>query len=206
MQTNTPPRDEELYGLLDFLRRAEALKSTMRTTWTRTGRQESTAEHSWRLSLFAMLVSRRYPELDAKRLLELSIVHDLGEAINGDIPAPEQCGDKSDGERADFEELIRPLDAGIQRWLLELWEDYEYARTAEARLIKALDKLETVLQQAQGTNPQSFDYAFNLGYGVKYTNVDDFIRAVREAADAETQNCVYARQAVRGERVEEPDS
>ncbi len=144
--------DDSMFGLLDFLRRSEALKSTLRTTWSRNGRQESTAEHSWRLCLMAMLISRQYPELDALRILQLCIIHDLGETINGDISAPEQTGAKDVQEHEDMEDLLRPLPEDVQDELMSLWEEYEYARTPEARLVKAMDKLETLLQQTQGAN------------------------------------------------------
>lgn len=180
--------------LLDFLRRAEALKSTLRATWTQSGRQESTAEHSWRLCLFAMLVSREYPELDALKILHLCIVHDLGETIHGDIPAPEQKGPKDEQERIDMVDLLRPLPEDIQEEIMDLWEEYESAKTPEARLVKALDKLETLLQHAQGVNPPDFDYAFNLNYGAQYTGMDGFVRALRSAVDLETESCLLSRR------------
>ncbi|WP_147820782.1 HD domain-containing protein [Salidesulfovibrio onnuriiensis] len=183
-----------IFSILDFLRRAEGLKSTLRSSWTRSGRQESTAEHSWRLSLFALLVSQHYPELDALRLLQLCIVHDLGETINGDIPAPEQDGSKAVQEREDMRDLLRPLPRDMQGEFMALWEEYERAETPEARVVKALDKLETLLQQTQGINPSGFDYAFNLGYGVKYTGIDGIIRDLRAAIDEETACCLHARQ------------
>lgn len=191
------PKDTDInsvYSLLDFVRRAESLKSTLRTTWTQSGRQESTAEHSWRLSLFAMLVSEKYPELDTLKVLKLCIIHDLGEAINGDIPAPEQKGVKTEQEEADLIDLLRPLQPKMQYEILELWKEYEGACTPEARIVKALDKLETILQQAQGTPPSSFDYSFNLSYGTRYTAVDEFINEIRAAADAETESCMLAQK------------
>ncbi len=183
-----------LVEILDFLRRAERLKSTLRSSWARNGRQESTAEHSWRLSLFGMLISRYYPHLDTLRILQLCIVHDLGEAINGDIPAPEQHGSKTEQERQDMVELIRSLPEDMREELMALWDEYEFARSPEARVVKALDKLETLLQQAQGINPPDFDYAFNLGYGVKYTGLDDVIRELRATIDVETESCLLARK------------
>ncbi|THB63044.1 MAG: HD domain-containing protein [Desulfovibrio sp.] len=192
--SETPDADS-VFCLLDFLRRAEALKSTLRTTWTRTGRQESTAEHSWRLSLFALLACREYPALDPLKIVQLAIVHDLGEAIHGDIPAPEQKGPKDKQEREDMVDLLRPLPCGLREEMLSLWEEYEYVKTPEARLVKALDKLETLLQHVQGANPQDYvDYAFNLGYGTRYTGLDAFIRELRETLDLETECCLQARR------------
>lgn len=190
--------DEFVYGVLDFLRRAEGLKSTLRTTWTRSGRQESSAEHSWRLSLFAMLVSRQYPKLDALKLLKLCIIHDLGETIHGDVPAPLQTSGKGEQEFLDMRDLLRPLPAALQKECILLWEEYEYGETAEARLVKALDKLETLLQHAQGANPSAVDYNFNLNYGAQFTDLDEFIREIRAALDLETRCCLAARSPSKG--------
>jgi len=59
--------------------------------------------------------------------------------------------------------------------------------SAEARLAKALDKLETIMQHNQGLNPENFDYRFNLGYGQQYTAGHPLIIAFRTALDRETQ-------------------
>ncbi|MEF1325969.1 HD domain-containing protein, partial [Vibrio owensii] len=62
---------DKLPGILTFLREAEQLKSTLRTAWTSSGRHESTAEHTWRLCLLAMLVAEHYPHLDMLKVLKL---------------------------------------------------------------------------------------------------------------------------------------
>jgi len=71
--------------------------------------------------------------------------------------------------------------------IVELWDEYEAATTPEARLAKALDKLETILQHTQGDNPPGFDYRFNLGYGREYTAGDPLIEAMRRILDEETE-------------------
>ncbi|VVE64163.1 AraC family transcriptional regulator [Pandoraea anapnoica] len=50
-----------------------------------------------------------------------------------------------------------------------------------ARVVKALDKLETMLQPTQGDNPADFDYAFNLDYGCKHTDAVLPLCGVRQA-------------------------
>ncbi|WP_338129776.1 HD domain-containing protein [Vibrio harveyi] len=180
---------DKLPGILTFLREAEQLKSTLRTAWTSSGRHESTAEHTWRLCLLAMLVAEHYPHLDSLKVLKLCVVHDLAEAVSGDISALEQHDglDKSALELADLKQLIAPLDASLQKDLLELWLEYDSATTAEARLTKALDKLETILQHTQGDNPADFNYAFNLEYGKKRTDFDDLTKALRAIIDEDTR-------------------
>jgi putative hydrolase of HD superfamily len=179
---------DELEGILSFLRAAERLKTVTRSGWTSTGQRESVAEHTWRLCLMAMLVHRRRPDVDLARLLKMCLVHDLGEAIGGDIPAPAQRADehKADRERADLLHLTEPLPPDLRREILELWDEYEAAASPEARLAKGLDKLETILQHTQGKNPADFDYAFNLGYGRRYTTDDPVLAAIRALLDEET--------------------
>ena len=71
---------------LEFLHRAERLKCAPRHSWTSSGRRESVAEHSWRLGLAAWLLKEEFPQIDQERLLELCLLHDLGEAVTGDVP------------------------------------------------------------------------------------------------------------------------
>ena len=181
--------DRNLDGLLDFLRGAERLKDTLRSGFTAGGRRESVAEHTWRLCLMALVFENSFPEVDFARLVKLCIVHDLGEAISGDIPATEQGAetDKAAGERRDLLELLAPLPAARRDTVTALWDEYEAASTPEARLAKALDKLETLLQHTQGANPPDFDYRFNLEYGRQYTDGDPRIEAIRRVLDAETE-------------------
>jgi putative hydrolases of HD superfamily len=181
-------------GVLAFLRDAERLKDTPRSGYTSQGRRESVAEHTWRLCLMALLLEEHFPEVDFARLVRLCIVHDLGEALSGDVPAPEQAPEgKAEAERADLLRLLAPLPPRPRDALAALWDEYEAAATPEARLAKALDKLETLLQHTQGANPPDFDYRFNLEYGRRYTAGDPLIVALRQALDAETER--RAREA-----------
>ena len=179
---------DDLEGVLAFLRAAERLKTVTRSGWTSAGEQESVAEHTWRLCLMAMLLYGRTPGIDLARLLKMCLIHDLGEAIGGDVPAPAQQagGNKADRERADLLLLISPLPPELQNEIRELWDEYEAADSPEARLVKGLDKLETILQHTQGKNPADFDYAFNLGYGQRYTAADPIMAALRARLDEET--------------------
>ncbi len=178
----------ELDGVLTFLRDAERLKLVTRSGWTSEGQRESVAEHTWRLCLMAMVLYGRSADVDLGRLLKMCLIHDLGEAIGGDIPAPAQrAGNAKAGqERADLLQLIAPLAPAMQREITDLWDEYEAAATPEAKIAKGLDKLETILQHTQGKNPVEFDYAFNLAYGQQYTSADPILIALRERLDAET--------------------
>jgi putative hydrolase of HD superfamily len=191
----------ELAGLLDFLRNAERLKTVTRSAYTTTGEVESVAEHTWRLALMAALIGPQFPDVDVNRLVRMCLIHDLGEAISGDVPAPEQARRRAAGgagkaaeERRDLETLLSPLSGPLRDEITALWDEYESAQTNEARLAKALDKLETILQHTQGKNPASFDYRFNLDYGREYTMSPPLIAAIREILDQETEDKARARE------------
>ena len=179
---------DDILGILAFLREAERLKTQHRSGWTSAGQPESVAEHTWRLCLMALVLADRFPGVDFARLVRICIVHDLGEAIGGDIPAPQQqgAGAKSGQERADLLTLLAPLPAAQRAEITALWDEYEAGVTPEARLAKALDKLETILQHNQGQNPPGFDYAFNLDYGQRWTRGDPVVEQIRAILDAET--------------------
>ena len=190
-----------LGGIVDFLRAAERLKVTRRSAYTSTGDAESVAEHSWRLCLMALVLRDEFPEVDIGRLVAMCVVHDLGEAIGGDVPAPEQAArlardptaSKSAQERADLLTLLEPLPTRIRAEITALWDEYEAAKSPEARVAKALDKLETILQHTQGENPPEFDYGFNLGYGRAFTSDHPTIVRLREMLDRETERLATRR-------------
>jgi len=181
-------RAEEIEGVLTFLRAAERLKTVMRSGWTSDGQQESVAEHTWRLCLMAMLLYGHTPGIDLARLLKMCLIHDLGEAIGGDVPAPAQNAGASKAyqERSDLVQLIAPLPPALRQEIVDLWDEYEAAGSPEAKIAKGLDKLETILQHNQGKNPANFDYAFNLEYGLRYTAADPIMSALRQRLDEET--------------------
>lgn len=180
---------EKLKGRLDFLREAEKLKDVLRSAHTSSGRTESTAEHSWRLCLMAITFGDELAGLDLLKTLKMCVIHDLGEAIHGDIPAVQQAQfpNKSQQEHDDLLLLTRALDEPLRADILALWDDYENARSAEAKAVKALDKLETLLQHNQGLNPPDFDYAFNLAYGKKHTSAEPIFQTLREIIDQDTE-------------------
>jgi 5'-deoxynucleotidase YfbR-like HD superfamily hydrolase len=191
----------ELPGVLAFLRAAERLKSTTRTGYTSAGQQESVAEHTWRLCLMALVLRPGFPEIDFAKLVKMCIIHDLGEAVHGDVSAPEQARRaaagattaKAEQERRDLLELLTPLPAPVRDEITALWDEYEAAESIEAKLAKGLDKLETIMQHNQGLNPADFDYRFNLGYGRQHTGAIPIIAQLRAMLDEETE--ARAREA-----------
>ncbi len=187
---------ERLDRIITFLQASEALKDTLRSGRTAQGRSESTAEHSWRLCLMAMLFAVEVEGVDLLQLMKLCVVHDLGEAISGDVPAIHQdpTDDRQARERADLVTLCTPLPADLRAEMIALWDEYAAARTPEAVLAKGFDKLETMLQHIAGRNAADFDYAFNLGYGVTQTDRHPLLREIRKRVDDATRAAMAAQK------------
>ena len=138
-------------ALLRFFHLAGRLKDTPRAGWALRGISlpESVAEHSHRTALLALVLApRAEPPLDVARCVALALVHDLAEAIVGDITPYDNVSaeEKHGREEAAMRELA--VLAGDDS-LAVLWREYAAAESPEARFVKELDKLETVLQAAE---------------------------------------------------------
>lgn len=143
--------------IIQFLNIAEKLKCEMRHSWLSSGRQESVAEHTWRMSLmiplFAPYLSR---PINLEKCLKMAILHDLAEAEVGDIPVfeiqtLEAKEKKQASERAAMSKLCASLPSETGKDFLLLWEEYEEKKSYEALFINALDKLEVHLQHVEAS-------------------------------------------------------
>lgn len=139
-----PSADAE--GIVDVLGLAENLKTEMRNSWLSNGRQESVAEHTWMMSVAAVLMAPHLQHpVDLGQTLKLIALHDIAEAITGDIPYFEESTRKNTKlayEAEAMEAMRGMLPAASGRLLFELWREYEDCETAEAKFARALDKLE----------------------------------------------------------------
>ncbi|MDQ0156321.1 HD domain-containing protein [Robertmurraya andreesenii] len=98
-------------------------------------------------------------------------------------------------EKEAIKKLIKPLSPKLQQQLESLWSEYNKGETREAKLVKALDKIETIIQHNQGANPPNFDYQFNLNYGREYSTFDPTMQSIRELIDKETYKKIIENKA-----------
>lgn len=182
--------DAACEGTLDFLLQAGALKDTYRSGHTDAGRLESTAEHSWRLSLWVIALEPYLEGYDIALMLKMATLHDLGEAVTGDVPATQQRGDqkaRQEAERQAVISLTEPLNSDIAESIQRVTALYDAGKSKEAALMKGLDKLETMLQHITAEDPAHFDYAFNLTYGLAWTRDNPLLMKLRERIDVMTR-------------------
>ncbi len=152
---------------LDFLHTAEKLKCNTRHSWTASGRQESVAEHSWRLALMALLCKNEYPEIDIQKEITMCLLHDLGEAITGDIPAFLKSNSDEIKESKAIDMIISALPQAEQQEFRSLFTEMEQIQTPEAKLWKSLDNMEALIShnEAPLSTWLPIEFTANLTYG-----------------------------------------
>ncbi|WMS43982.1 HD domain-containing protein [Acuticoccus sp. MNP-M23] len=140
---------EALTRRLAFLAELEKLKSVMRQSRLVDGsRRENTAEHSWHLAMFAMVLAPHAANVDTGRVIEMLLVHDIVEIDAGDVPYHQEGKDLAKiaaAEETAASRLFGLLPEGEGQRLRALWDEFEAARTPEARFAKGLDRLQPVL-------------------------------------------------------------
>lgn len=131
---------------LEILHIAERLKDTPRHCTTTKGRIESVAEHSWRVSLMAVLLKNEFKDADMDKVVNMCLVHDLGECFTGDIPTFQ----KTDKDRKTEDQLlyqwVNSLPDELSKELSALYDEMQAQKTLESKIYKALDKLEALIQ------------------------------------------------------------
>lgn len=144
---------QELKNVLQFIEKAEKLKREMRHSWLSNKRQESVAEHTWRMSLMAILLRDKLNvEVNLEKVLKMIIIHDLVEIEAGDVSAleilrnPKIKTEKVEKESLAIKNIQSEIGGNIGNEIFDLWHEFEEKKTIEAKFSNALDKLEVQIQ------------------------------------------------------------
>lgn len=174
--------------LISLMTIAEKLKCNTRHSWTSSGRRESVAEHSWRLTLFSYFIKDKFPDADIHKVMLMCLVHDLGEAITGDIPSFLKTKENEATEDRAVMELLSSLSAPFKTELTELFEEMNELKTPEARIFKALDKLEAVMQhnEADISTWLPLEYELNITYGDENVSFSEYLTELRAEIKKDT--------------------
>lgn len=186
--------------LLNALGVAERLKDTTRHCYTSGGRHESVAEHSWRLALMAYWVSDEFPELDMNKVIKMCLIHDLGEAFTGDIPTFEKTAQDEGREEALLLSWTRSLPEPFSTQMCSLYQEMDARETPEAKLYKALDNLEAVIQHNESDIKTWLpnEYELNVTYGNDKVAFSDYLMRLRELIRRDTLDKIAAAQEANG--------
>jgi len=179
----------DVRSFITFMGVMERLKDNTRHSWTSGGRRESVAEHSWRVALMAYLMKDEYPDLDMDKVIRMCLIHDMGEAVTGDIPTFEKTEDHRTAERLALDGLLDTLPAPWPDELKTLFDEMEALETQEAKLYKSLDRMEAILahNEADISTWIPLEYDLNLVYGVDSAAFSSYTKALRQAMAEDTQ-------------------
>jgi putative hydrolase of HD superfamily len=142
--------------MLQTLIELQRLKHLDRTGWTLRGLApgtESVAAHSFGVGVTAMMladiVAEQGVQIDSERVLRMALLHDWAEARIGDLPrtATQYFGadNRKRAETAAFDDIVEHLPASDTLYR-ELFKDYEQRTSLEARLVKAADVIDLLVQ------------------------------------------------------------
>lgn len=175
--------------LLSILNTAEKLKCIIRHCDTSSGRRESVAEHSWRLSLFALLLEDEFFDIDINKVIKMCIIHDLGEAFTGDIATFLKTDKDSEKEDSLFAEWVNTFPEYQKKQFIALLNEMEKLETKEAKLYKALDKLEAVIQHNESdiSSWLPLEYDLQLTYGKEETEFSPYLKNLKMYIDEITK-------------------
>lgn len=174
--------------LLEILGMAEHLKDETRHCYTSRGRQESVAEHSWRMAIMALFLRDEFPEADIDKVIRMCIVHDLGEMFTGDIPTFDKTRVHEQDEKALLTAWVDALPAPFDSELRALFAEMDARETVEAKLYKAIDSLEAVIQHNESDLSTwiPLEYELNQTYGADKAAFSPYLTALRELLREDT--------------------
>lgn len=168
------------------------LKERTRHAWMKSGRQESVAEHSWRMALMAYFLRDQFPNADLTRVLLMALLHDMGEVFTGDIPTFE----KTDADRAHEHERrnawIASLPAPYAAEVRSLFAEMDAMETEEAKIVKALDRMEAVITHNEG-DPNTWlplEYDLQRTYGMKEAAFSPVLKELRAEVNREVDEVI----------------
>ncbi len=207
---------QDVDGLIQFYRLVTELKQLRRQGWIDRGVEdpESVAAHSWGVALLGWLLAAQHDGLDGPRIVTLALAHDLAEALTGDLTPfdsartdhgaipedrfyaepvyPEAERErKRELERQAIETLATLLSAEPGDMIRSAWQEYEDGETEEARFVKQVDKLETLLQATsyQESQPEIVIESFWRGArrDIQDPELNSMLRALENMRKAETE-------------------
>lgn len=161
--------NERLISQVKFIHEIDKLKYIQRRTRLfNSDRSENDAEHSWHLAMMTIVLAEHSNvKVDVLKVLKMVLIHDIVEIDAGDIFLYDKTKDHSntDVERLAAERIFGMLPDDQATELMELWEEFEECKTAEAKFAKSMDRFEPLLQNVSNNGGTWKEY------NVEYNNV-----------------------------------
>lgn len=173
--------------LLRALHTAEKLKDTTRHCYTSGGRHESVAEHSWRTTLMAFFLRGEFSDADMDKVIQMCLIHDLGECFTGDIPTFDKTAQDEETEERLLYTWVDTLPCRTE--MRALYDEMAALETQEAKIYKALDKLEAVISHNESdiATWEPHEYELNLTYADGNVAFSPYLTKLRQTIREETR-------------------
>lgn len=174
--------------LIEILGVAERLKDATRHCTTSGRRRESVAEHCWRAALMAYFMKDEFPEADMDRVIRMLLIHDLGEAFTGDIPVFDKTREDEEREEAMLNGWVASLPEPFSSDMRDLYAEMEARETLEAKIYKAIDGMEAVLQHNESPLDTwvEREYQVNLNHAIDKAAFSPYLTELRRLIREDT--------------------
>ena len=164
--------DLSLQNVIKFLEITGILKRTQRTGWVEVGvyRPESVADHTFRTAFLCMLYADM-ETLDPLKLLRMALIHDIPEAVIGDLMPSQKTAETKENEKTAMHQILNLLPEKQRENYLAVWNEYQEGKTKEAKAVRQLDKIEMALQAREYEK-----------FGSASKSLERFIKSAQDAA------------------------
>lgn len=174
--------------LLNALTIAERLKDTTRHCYTSKGRHESVAEHSWMMTVMAFFMKNEFPDADMDKVIQMCIIHDLGECFTGDVPTFMKTKEQECTEKDLLYDWVESLPETTQAEMKALYKEMEERRSIESKIYKAIDSLEALIQHnfSDLATWSENEFTLNLTYADDRVDFSTYLSDLRNAIREDT--------------------
>ncbi len=191
---------------IEILKVAGKLKVNTRHNWTEPERKESVADHSYRMTLMAMLLTdeEEFANVDMNRVIRMCLIHDLGEAFTGDIPTFLKTDSDAETEDRIFDNWVDSFSEPQRTEWIDLLKEMNALETTEAKIYKALDKLEAVIShnEADISTWLPLERELQYTYAVQQTEFSPYLTELRKIVDVWTTDKINEEEHNEGSKEE----
>jgi putative hydrolase of HD superfamily len=159
-------------AIINFMREAEKLKSTLRHNWSTGGRQESSAEHTWRATLLATIIIEELGlSVDLLKVIKMLLIHDIPEIAYGDIPGWDKADreNRKKREKDNAQNIFNTLPVTVAQEFNSLYNEFEEGVSLESKIGHAIEKIESQLQHLE-SGPEYWNEEETGEHMINYPN------------------------------------
>lgn len=184
----------DLVKLYSIMNKLEKLKCITRHSWMSSARQESVAEHSWRLAALLLLLRDNLDGYDIEKMMKMALFHDLGEIKFGDVPGFLKTHKDVEHESQALDDFEMEYQDPIISDIVNTVREFDSKESKEARFLNALDKIEGLIQHNEADLATWIDreYDLNLTYGMEECTCDPLLIELRLHVKAEAVKKINA--------------